>query len=258
MTGISLGETDVAAIQELLELAHGDDDGDGVLPWAFLRRLEELVGCEAVTFNGMESSRRSHYLAQSVAADEDLLQVGPATEPEDEVFWAHYWESVPCSYPDVTQDLVSVTSVGDFYSTREWHATPMYQEYFRPQGVEHELMAVLPDGPGRTLRLLCFRGRGRDFGERERFLLRLLRPHVAEAYRVALRRRSGATGLTSRQVQILDLVRAGLTNRQIARRTGLSEGTVRTHLNNIYARLDVSSRTAAVTRLDTFAAERTG
>jgi DNA-binding NarL/FixJ family response regulator len=44
------------------------------------------------------------------------------------------------------------------------------------------------------------------------------------------------------------LVAAGHTNRQIARRFGISEGTVRTHLENIYARLQVSSRTAAVTR----------
>ena len=41
---------------------------------------------------------------------------------------------------------------------------------------------------------------------------------------------------------------AGHANTQIARRPGLSEGTVRKHLENIYVRLQVSSRTAAVTR----------
>ena len=40
----------------------------------------------------------------------------------------------------------------------------------------------------------------------------------------------------------------GLTNGQISRRLGVSEGTVRKHLENIYARLQVSSRAAAVTR----------
>jgi hypothetical protein len=43
-------------------------------------------------------------------------------------------------------------------------------------------------------------------------------------------------------------VAAGHTNAQIARRLGISEGTVRTHLENIYRLLKVSSRTGAVTR----------
>ena len=54
--------------------------------------------------------------------------------------------------------------------------------------------------------------------------------------------------LTPRQKDLLRLVAAGHTNSQIARRLGISEGTVRTHLENIYENLNVSSRTAAVTR----------
>ena len=44
-------------------------------------------------------------------------------------------------------------------------------------------------------------------------------------------------------------VSEGWTNQQIARRMGLAEDTVRTHLNNIYARLGVRSRTEAVTQV---------
>ena len=47
---------------------------------------------------------------------------------------------------------------------------------------------------------------------------------------------------------MLHLVAAGHTNAQIARRLGIAEGTVRTHLENIYERLQVSSRAAAITR----------
>jgi DNA-binding NarL/FixJ family response regulator len=54
--------------------------------------------------------------------------------------------------------------------------------------------------------------------------------------------------LTPRQTDLLHLLAAGHTNTQIARRLGISEGTVRTHLENLYGRLNVSSRTAAVTR----------
>lgn len=60
--------------------------------------------------------------------------------------------------------------------------------------------------------------------------------------------RSGNAGTHPRQRELLRLVAEGHTNAQIGRSLGLSEGTVRKHLENIFARLDVSSRTAAVIR----------
>ena len=121
-------------------------------------------------------------------------------------------------------------------------------------GSNIELQLCLPEppgrvaGPGRTVRLYFFRGPGPDFSERDRDLLTLLRPHLHQAYLDAERRRHPTPQLTPRHWELLHLVAAGHTNTQIARRLGLSEGTVRTHLENIYARLQVSSRTAAVTR----------
>ena len=128
----------------------------------------------------------------------------------------------------------------------------MYQDYLR--GIEHELMVCLPSdpgwtaGPGRTVRLIFWRGPGPDFSERDRDLLTLLRPHLHQAYLDAERRRHPTPGLTPRHWELLRLVAVGRTNAQIARRLGLSEATVRKHLENIYGRLHVSSRTAAVTR----------
>ena len=55
-------------------------------------------------------------------------------------------------------------------------------------------------------------------------------------------------GLTPRQWQLMELLATGHTNAQIARRFGVSEGTVRKHLENIYRQLQVSSRAAAITR----------
>jgi DNA-binding NarL/FixJ family response regulator len=76
----------------------------------------------------------------------------------------------------------------------------------------------------------------------------LLRPHLQQAYLEAERRRHPVPQLTARHWDLLRLLAAGHTNAQIARRLGISEGTVRTHLENIYEELHVSSRTAAVTR----------
>jgi DNA-binding NarL/FixJ family response regulator len=54
-------------------------------------------------------------------------------------------------------------------------------------------------------------------------------------------------GLTPRETEILQLIAKGCSNRVAAERLGLSRATVRTHLEHIYAKLEVSNRTEAVT-----------
>lgn len=53
-------------------------------------------------------------------------------------------------------------------------------------------------------------------------------------------------GLTKREIEILTRIADGATNRQVAQQIFISEKTVGRHLANIYAKLGVSSRTAAV------------
>jgi DNA-binding CsgD family transcriptional regulator len=130
----------------------------------------------------------------------------------------------------------------------------MYTDRDRLLGLEHYLMVCLPRalprtaGPGRYVRLTLCRGPGPGFSERDRAVLTLLGSHLDQAYLDAQRRRHPVPRLTARQTDLLRLLAAGHTNARIARRLGISEGTVRTHLENIYDRLGVSSRTAAVTR----------
>jgi DNA-binding CsgD family transcriptional regulator len=52
-------------------------------------------------------------------------------------------------------------------------------------------------------------------------------------------------GLTAREVEVLRLVAAGMTNPEIAAMLVLSERTVGRHLSNIFSKIDVTSRTAA-------------
>jgi HD-GYP domain-containing protein (c-di-GMP phosphodiesterase class II)/DNA-binding CsgD family transcriptional regulator len=59
------------------------------------------------------------------------------------------------------------------------------------------------------------------------------------------RRRAGAAGLTPRQVEVLRLVSRGLSNREVARRLGVSPRTVDRHVADLYERIGTSSRAAA-------------
>lgn len=57
-----------------------------------------------------------------------------------------------------------------------------------------------------------------------------------------------ALGLTPRQCSVLELVAAGLPNKVIAARLGVSDHTVKLHIHNIIRRLGVSNRTEAAAR----------
>lgn len=51
--------------------------------------------------------------------------------------------------------------------------------------------------------------------------------------------------LTPRELEVLELVRKGLANKQIARRLGISERTVKAHLTSVFSRIGVVDRTQA-------------
>jgi DNA-binding NarL/FixJ family response regulator len=53
-------------------------------------------------------------------------------------------------------------------------------------------------------------------------------------------------GLTTREAEVLSLIGAGFTNREIARRLVVSEATVKTHINHLFAKIDARDRAAAI------------
>lgn len=53
------------------------------------------------------------------------------------------------------------------------------------------------------------------------------------------------TDLTSREIDVLRLIAQGTTNREIAEKLVISEGTVKNHITNILSRLGLRDRTQA-------------
>lgn len=55
-------------------------------------------------------------------------------------------------------------------------------------------------------------------------------------------------GISQRELEVLELISNGLSNQEIGEKLFVSESTVKTHVSNLFVKLDVKRRTQAVTR----------
>ena len=115
-------------------------------------------------------------------------------------------------------------------------------------GVRGEITVALPPENGLEERLVLWRYSGHEFSARDELLLGLLHPHLVVLQRTTARRRAALPDLTPRQWELIHLMSAGMTNHQIATRLSISEGTVRTHCEHIFRRLNVSNRVTAIAK----------
>lgn len=74
----------------------------------------------------------------------------------------------------------------------------------------------------------------------------VLSPQIAS--QMMRRMREPAPALSPREIELLELLASGASNKEIARSLFISEATVKTHLVHIFGKLGVDSRTAAVTK----------
>lgn len=156
------------------------------------------------------------------------------------------------------EQRVGTVKLSDFLTHRKLHGTELYNLLLAPISIEDSIALRLPV----ALMAEFVFDRAADFDERDRAVLDALSPHLTRLFRahetrVRLRvaiallcqRNGGLYGalspLTGREREVLELAAEGRTNGEIAERLWISVGTVRKHLDNIYAKLGVHTRTAA-------------
>jgi DNA-binding CsgD family transcriptional regulator len=141
--------------------------------------------------------------------------------------------------------------VSDRVTRRRLRQTEWYSSVWKPLGIDDSLRVWLPAPDGRV-RVINLERNGRNFTERERSLLELLRPALIKMHGAASARRRQdppeSTPLTRREAEILGLIADGQTSREIAAILVVSPHTVRKHIEHILEKLDVRTRSAAVAR----------
>jgi DNA-binding CsgD family transcriptional regulator len=133
--------------------------------------------------------------------------------------------------------------ISDSVPFEQFRRTALYNDYYRRIRIDHAIALPIYVRDGLLVSFVLNRMR-RDFTDRERALLEVLRPHLARIYQ----RVNIVGGLTARESEVLRWVAAGKSDAQIGAILRISARTVQKHLQNIYDKLGVESRTAAAMR----------
>jgi len=234
---LTITERDLRRLLDVADAGQNYVDGEQ-FPHEALRSLQVLIPSFDVTF-----AITRPYDCVTVSLDEaDDRPWAPST-PEGEAFYWDIWWHSSGSHPVRTGDFTTVYRHSD---VRTRYMPRTYRNRC-PCPDHYEITVPLPPRGREYRALTLFRDAGQDFSERERLLLTLLRPHLYAMRRRVEHRQAGVPELSPRQWEVLRFVAEGDTNAEIARRLFVAESTVRKHLENIYERLGVTTRTAAVT-----------
>lgn len=169
--------------------------------------------------------------------------------------------------------VTDVTTAGAF------RRTDFYNVLYRPIGIQHELVSMLPlaHDPQSFLTVSLHRRR-RDFSERDRALFNLVLPHLAKVQRRLSANRSecavanfpsaeqlAATlqakttwPLNPREIEVLFWLAQGKSNAEIGKILGISARTAETHALHSYPKMGVENRYGAIVELMTLAKKPSG
>lgn len=234
----SIRARDVAV---LLEIVHDGacEAGTDPFPPGVLLGLARLIPSDACV-GYQEASVANGF---SVVDLVEVIGTLPTSETE-RAFHEFGWQNpMHCRLHAREQGVLRLS---DLLTQRQRTKLDYNNLVWRPHGIDDALRIWLPAPPGRARSIYLERGGG-NYTDRERMLFQLLRPHLA---RIRLnaefrRLRDGTSQLTPREAEVLGWVARGHTNLEIATALFISPQTVRKHLENIFEKLGVRTRTAA-------------
>ncbi|WP_405909060.1 MULTISPECIES: response regulator transcription factor [unclassified Streptomyces] len=213
---------------------------DDVPPRSLLFGLQRLVDADTASFSETDIPTRLCLNQQDTDPDD------PGGDSVDG-YWRWRHQHLLCLQVSRPHSSPETTQMADFMSVRRLTNLAIYTEFIAP--MKSIATITLPTAPNRTRVFQFFREAPKPFTDHEMFTLQLMAPHVYELYREAARRRRPPVRLTHRELDVLRCLALGLNTPQIAEQLSVSPSTVRKHLENVFNRLGVSSRTAALARV---------
>ena len=257
----TLREVDWRAGFELLGRVIEAGDELDALARAAVEALSALVASEITTLSvcDLRSGRR-----EVIGTPVGAISAG------DRASFDRHFREHPLVRYHADQRGPGARRISDSLSFARFRDTALYSDYYRRIGIDHVVaLPVFVDE--RRLISFVLNRRGRDFSDRECLLLDVVGAPLARLYLQAAERRGlrqslhsalallrrdesalpssdGMQRLTPREAEVLRWLAAGKTDRDIAALLACSPRTVQKHLERIYIKLGVETRTAAVMR----------
>lgn len=231
-------------LRRVLDLLHdlGSLPGADPFPLPVLDRLGTLVDAEKTGYGEFAFTERGRsYVTR--------YRLSSRTEPA----WLadafkRWWQQDPIVCR-VHGRAVEPMAVSDRVSMRTFHHLDYFQHVHAPFGTADCVRLFLPAPEGMS-RFFWFDREHWGLKRRERELLGLLRPHfVLWRSRWSAPASLAAFELTAREEEVLQHAARGATNREIAEKLWVSPHTVRTHLQHVFEKLGVRTRTEAAALL---------
>ena len=243
----ALTGADYRGALDVLRIAHESDDS---VPFSrnMLAALRRLIPSAIATSREWDPTLGY----RNVVDGADRADFGPVWALYEHVIDQDPFPARPRGATGRVAPLGVACRISDVLSLRQFRRLDLHAEICRPLGINHVMklfFAVGEIGAG----YLVLDSQRRAFSDRDRAVLDLLAPHLA-----LIRQRHRSLGdasfetpaaaelLGAREREILGLVASGMTNREIAAVLFIAPGTVRKHLDNVYAKLGVRSRAQAV------------
>jgi DNA-binding CsgD family transcriptional regulator len=247
----ALSHADLRAALRLVA-ALGDVENVEAFRAVALEQLRQLIGADAAAYSQIDT-REGH--AVVVVDPPEMLSRG-----SDEAL-ARFGLQNPLIAHAAREPHTRALKVSDFVSQSAFQRCEVYQYVFRPSGLKYQMACGLPASPPQVFGFSLNRCT-RDFTERDRALLDLLRPHLLQAHdRAAARERIPAlllkfervrrhhggdpltSALTRREIQVVGLLARGDSNADIAAQLFLSLRTVDSHVSGALRKTGCANRT---------------
>jgi DNA-binding CsgD family transcriptional regulator len=234
----TIGEHDAAALLDIVHDGAADASREP-FPSQVLLALARLIPSDSCVGYQEADVAGRHRVVELV----EVVGVSPSQTVKDAFDTLGWQNPMDCRLHACTS---AVLRLSDLLTRREQRALEFDAVVWRTHGIDDALRMWLPAGPGRARSIYLERS-GKKYTDRELRLFSILRPHLARIRVDADSRRRFAreTRLTVREREVLGWIARGRTNREIADLLSLSPHTVRKHIENIFEKLDVRTRTAA-------------